>query len=47
MIMKDFKPAHFSWGFFNRLTLPEQLEADALALAKRLADGSNFAHMMT
>ena len=39
MIMKDFKPAHFSRGFFNRLTSPEQLEADALALAKRLAGG--------
>ncbi len=47
MIMKDFKPAHFSRGFFNRLTLPEQLEADALAPAKRLADGPNFAHRMT
>jgi len=35
------------WGFFNKLTSPEQLEADALALAKRLADGPNFAHMMT
>jgi len=90
MIMKDFKPAHFSgrvdgtvavitltrperknpmtfesyaellftgramsadegerWGFFNRLTSSEQLEADALAFAKRLAEGPNFAHMMT
>ena len=35
------------WGFFNKLTSPEQLKADALALAKRLADGPNFAHMMT
>ena len=52
MIMKDFRPAHFSWrveGTVAHVTLtrPEQLEADALALAKRLADGPNFAHMMT
>lgn len=47
MIMKDFKPAHFSRCFFNRLTSPEQLKADALAPAKRLADGPNFAHRMT
>jgi enoyl-CoA hydratase/carnithine racemase len=47
MIMKDFKPAHFSRGFFNRLTSPGQLEADAWAPAKRLAGGPNFAHRMT
>lgn len=35
------------WGFFNKLTSPEQLEADAIAFAKRLAEGPNFAHMMT
>jgi len=35
------------WGFFNKLAAPEQLEADALALAKRLAEGPTFAHMMT
>lgn len=35
------------WGFFNKLTSSEQLEAEAVAYAKRLADGPNFAHMMT
>jgi enoyl-CoA hydratase/carnithine racemase len=35
------------WGFFNRLVPPEQLEADAVALARQLAEGPNFAHMMT
>jgi enoyl-CoA hydratase/carnithine racemase len=35
------------WGFFNKLTSPEQLEADAVAFAKRLAEGPTFAHMMT
>jgi len=35
------------WGFFNKLTASEQLEADALAFAKRLTEGPTFAHMMT
>ncbi len=35
------------WGFFNRLVEPEALDEEALALARRLADGPNFAHMMT
>ncbi len=35
------------WGFFNRLVEPEALETDALALAGDLAEGPNFAHMMT
>jgi len=35
------------WGFFNRLVAAEQLEADALALAHRLAEGPTFANMMT
>jgi len=35
------------WGFFNRLMAPEALEAEAVALAQRLADGPTFAHMMT
>ena len=35
------------WGFFNRLSSPEQVLADALAYAKNLADGPNFAHGMT
>ena len=35
------------WGFFNRLVAAEDLEAEALALAQRLAEGPNFAHGMT
>jgi enoyl-CoA hydratase/carnithine racemase len=35
------------WGFFNRLVAPEALEAEAVALARRLAEGPTFAHMMT
>ncbi len=35
------------WGFYNRLVAAEQLEAEALKLAHQLADGPNFAHMMT
>jgi enoyl-CoA hydratase/carnithine racemase len=35
------------WGFFNRLLAPEALEAEAVALAKSLASGPTFAHMMT
>jgi enoyl-CoA hydratase/carnithine racemase len=35
------------WGFFNRIVTPEALDAEALALARRLADGPNFGHMMT
>jgi enoyl-CoA hydratase/carnithine racemase len=35
------------WGFFNRLVAPEALEAEAVALAKTLAAGPTFAHMMT
>jgi enoyl-CoA hydratase/carnithine racemase len=35
------------WGFFNRLVAPEQLETEAVALAKKLAEGPTFAHMMT
>ncbi len=35
------------WGFFNRLTAPEQLESDAIALARNLSQGPTFAHMMT
>ena len=36
-----------SWGFFNRLVAPEQLEAEAVTLARQLAEGPTFAHMMT
>ena len=35
------------WGCFNRLTVAAQLETEALAVAHQLADGPNFAHMMT
>ncbi|MFA6266050.1 MAG: enoyl-CoA hydratase family protein [Pseudolabrys sp.] len=35
------------WGFFNRLTGADKLEADAVALAQQLAAGPTFAHMMT
>lgn len=35
------------WGFFNRLIDAGSLDDEALALARRLADGPNFAHMMT
>jgi enoyl-CoA hydratase/carnithine racemase len=35
------------WGFFNRLVAPEQLEAEAIGLARNLAEGPTFAHMMT
>jgi enoyl-CoA hydratase/carnithine racemase len=35
------------WGFFNRLVAAETLEAEAIALARRLAEGPTFAHMIT
>jgi len=35
------------WGFFNKLVAPDALEAEAVALATRLAEGPTFAHMMT
>jgi enoyl-CoA hydratase/carnithine racemase len=35
------------WGFFNRLVEARQLEDDAMALARQLADGPSFAHGMT
>jgi enoyl-CoA hydratase/carnithine racemase len=35
------------WGFFNRLVAPEALQAEAVALARRVAGGPTFAHMMT
>ena len=34
------------WGFFNRI-VAEGVEAEALALAQRISEGPNFAHMMT
>ncbi|MCA1661302.1 MAG: enoyl-CoA hydratase/isomerase family protein [Novosphingobium sp.] len=35
------------WGFYNRLVEPETLEAQAVALATRLAEGPTFAHGIT
>ena len=35
------------WGFFNRLVAPENVLAEAQALARELADGPTFAHAMT
>jgi len=35
------------WGFFNRIIDAETLENEAIKFARRLADGPNFAHMMT
>jgi enoyl-CoA hydratase/carnithine racemase len=35
------------WGFFNRLVAAEALESEAVALARKLAEGPTFGHMMT
>jgi len=35
------------WGFFNRIVASDALEREAVALARSLADGPTFAHMMT
>jgi len=35
------------WGFFNRLVASDVLEKEALEMARRLAEGPTFAHMMT
>ena len=35
------------WGFFNSLSPAESLEADAIALATRIAQGPTFANSMT
>ena len=35
------------WGFYNKLSEPEKVLADAQALAKQLADGPTFANSMT
>lgn len=35
------------WGFFNRLVAADKLETEAITLAKSLAAGPSFAHMMT
>jgi enoyl-CoA hydratase/carnithine racemase len=36
-----------AWGFFNRLVPAADLDAEAMALAERIASGPTFAHMMT
>lgn len=36
-----------AWGFYNRLAAAPDLEAEAVALAGRIAAGPNFAHMIT
>jgi enoyl-CoA hydratase/carnithine racemase len=36
-----------SWGFFNRLHAPEELQTAAAALAREIAEGPSFAHAMT
>ncbi|MBC7469593.1 MAG: enoyl-CoA hydratase, partial [Ramlibacter sp.] len=35
------------WGFFNRLCAPEDVLAQAQAMARDLADGPNFANGIT
>ena len=35
------------WGYFNRLVAPDDLEADAMTMAARIAAGPNFAHSIT
>ncbi len=35
------------WGFYNRIVAADALDAEAKALAARIAEGPNFAHMMT
>ena len=35
------------WGFFNRLVAADELEREALALARELASGPTFAHGIT
>jgi enoyl-CoA hydratase/carnithine racemase len=36
-----------AWGFHNKLVAADQLDAEALEWATRLAAGPNFGHMMT
>ena len=35
------------WGFYNHIIEADRLESETQAFAKRLAEGPNFAHMMT
>ncbi|MHA6345329.1 enoyl-CoA hydratase family protein [Roseivivax sp. CAU 1761] len=36
-----------AWGFWNRLVPAADLEAEAVKLARRIAEGPTFGHMMT
>src|ERR1700728_5325686 len=36
-----------AWGFYNKLVAPENLEGEALALARRIASGPTFANSIT
>ncbi|SPJ26006.1 enoyl-CoA hydratase family protein [Palleronia abyssalis] len=36
-----------AWGFWNKVVDADALEAEAQAMARRIADGPNFGHMMT
>ncbi|MEM9342611.1 MAG: enoyl-CoA hydratase family protein [Pseudomonadota bacterium] len=36
-----------AWGYFNKIVAVDDLMAEAGALARRIADGPNFANMMT
>ena len=36
-----------AWGFYNRLVAADALEREAMEMARRIAAGPNFAHMMT
>jgi enoyl-CoA hydratase/carnithine racemase len=36
-----------AWGFHNKIVAAADLDAEALSLAKRIAAGPNFGHMMT
>jgi enoyl-CoA hydratase/carnithine racemase len=36
-----------AWGFYNRVVPAAALESDAITLARRIAEGPGFAHMMT
>ena len=36
-----------AWGFYNRVVAADALEAEATEMARRIAAGPSFAHMMT
>ncbi|MEJ2623953.1 MAG: enoyl-CoA hydratase family protein [Pseudolabrys sp.] len=36
-----------SWGFYNKVVPADALEAEAADMARRIASGPNFGHMMT